>query len=244
MLALALLIIASSADAKTEARALLDEGNAHFSASRFERALEKYEAAYQLYESPKILLNMAETKRAQRRAAEAINLYERALEPGTFPQEVQAQVKARIAELDPEVGRIIVLCETEGATATVDDQTTQLARAVAVSPGFHEVEVQAKGFQPFQQSVKVEVGARVEVPAQLEVVSLSSSIGSGRSNTVTAQTNTKDPPLVTRWWLWAGVAAVVVLGVGLGVGLGTRGGDDFVPMGELGRTRTDQWTSF
>src|SRR5258706_9710451 len=41
--------------------------------------------------------------------------------------------------------------------------------------------------------------------------------------------SSSDQPLYKRWWLWAAVGGVVVVGVALGVGLGVglRGGDDF-----------------
>jgi hypothetical protein len=55
----------------------------------------------------------------------------------------------------------------------------------------------------------------------------------------------EEESIAEKWWFWtgAGVVAVAVVGVVVGIAVNT-GGDDFVPSGELPRSRTVDWETF
>lgn len=222
---------ADSSDARAQARILLDEGNTLFVEQRYEDALRRYEAAYKLFPSDKILLNQAEAHRALGRADRAVLKYERFLQHAdpTVIEAVRAQIDARLKELMPQIARVTVKVKgATGAEVTIDEVVVELGASVPVMPGLHRVAASLQKHATAVREVEVVAGQAEEVV--LELVLLTSQPPPPDAFSL------GDVP----WWVWASVAAVVVTGMTVTVA-STTGGDDFVPGGELGRSGTSGW---
>src|SRR5262245_28267266 len=108
--ALAVLVLLSLGQDEDRAKAaqLLDEGNQFFEAKQYLKALEKYEAAYETFSSPKILFNIGEAKRELGQLVQAANAYAAFINEATIDPSSAIGVKAReeLEVLDRQVARL------------------------------------------------------------------------------------------------------------------------------------------
>ena len=91
---------------EAHARELFHEGNELVDQSRYLEALEKYQAAYELWNNPKIKLNMAASLRALGRDAEALEAYEYYLREADPSAERRAEIQVICTELEWRLGRV------------------------------------------------------------------------------------------------------------------------------------------
>ena len=227
-LAVVVLLFAAAADGdKDAARALLAEGNDLLRDGRPADALERYEAAYDAYASPKILVNIGEALVALERRAEAADTFERALEE-LEPSDARDAVQARLDELRRSLGSLVVE-STPTSTVSLDGRAlgaTPLSLP-HVEPGTRSLELGAPGHAPARRDVEVREMETTTVAVTLAPLEL-----------VTPDPE-PEPPSET-WWLWAGAGVVAAAGVVVAI-VALSGGDDFVPGGELGRSSLDEW---
>lgn len=249
------------AEAKQRAAKLIDEGNGLFEQKQFEAALKKYEAAYEAYQSPKILLNLAEAHRAlgyNDRAARAYEQFLAETDEGSAAKQ-RRLANQRLEEILPQLGHIAIESEREGVQVWIDgvEAGRTPLEPIRVEPGRREVRAEAEGFEPFRDHLMVPAGQTE--PMKLALVSKNQNragmmaLDPDRTQTTpsivapeeptTVRTEADGEPLTSKWWVWAIAGVVVVAGVGIGIAAAS-GGDDFVPAGELSPTGTSQWERF
>lgn len=187
----------------TEARAerLYEQGNEHFVQRDYTEALQKYQAAIELWDHPAIRFNMAECYVSLVQPLKAYENLELALAAGPEPLESQVIYERGLelrGRLLAQLGRLTVTNVRTGIRVTIDGQAVDPSDGQAVQvvlPGGHQVVASAEGFVTATTPVVLAPGEGREVAVDLEPL---------------------PPPLVTkrrwpRWMPWT------VLGAGVGI---------------------------
>jgi tetratricopeptide (TPR) repeat protein len=170
-----LTLLAAGAGAQTlrqRAEATLRSGNQHYDRGEFERALESYREAQELFPSYKIDYNIGVALQALKRPIEALTHLRRFLGQARGRAEAAKieQCRRRIAKLRDEVGGIRLTGAPPGAEVQIDGKAagqTPLADEVYLMPGSHRVEVSATGYLPFEQTLQLEAGDHPTVTVTL-----------------------------------------------------------------------------
>jgi hypothetical protein len=235
---------AANAEAKSRAKVLLGEGTSLYDKGEFAPALERFTQAYADYASPKLLYNIAQTKRALGRLAEAMDAFERfLLEPPTDSPEMTADANAMMAELQAKLGRLHIDCSMARAEISVDGKVVGLSPLpdlLWAEPGQHQLTARHADAIPFVENVEVSIGAIRKVEIQLQRLGPTADVArsktqNGRArlakhvdapslpamDSALVQTSDASPG----WWLgrkWTWVAAgstVVLAGAATVIGL-------------------------
>ncbi len=151
--------------------ALLVEGAALYDQHQYVRALDKFQAAYAMVPSPRILYNIAKVMDELHNNPDAANAYARFLRGVAHDKGManDARVEAaqhRLTELAISVGRLQIQVQPAQARVQVDRAPLQ-DLDVYVAPGAHEVHAEAPGFQPATQILAVAAGQSAPVALQL-----------------------------------------------------------------------------
>ena len=170
---------------QSEARGLFQEGVAELDLGRYAEALDYFQRAYSLWDSPKILLNIATTLRALGENAKAATAYARYLERAEPGNPRREEVEQALREVSVELARIVWPSQPGLARIWLDDvEISAIAgREVWVEPGEHllvaertsgsrearRVTVQAAGVQPIDWAEPLPSRTPVARPAKLEV---------------------------------------------------------------------------
>ena len=216
-------------EAKTKAQVLLKEGTALFEQGDPGAALEKFEAAFAVFPSPKLQFNIGQANRDLGRPVEALRAFEKFLsEAPDASSEARADARKSVADLKARLGRLEIECGTTGVEVTVDGKPvglTPLAAPVWTTPGRHQVTGRRAQFTPAIEDVDVTEG-------RLRAVNLHMRLAAGALNPPIAQrpatvsaapsapaisTSPEAAPVEHpsyRNLFWAGVAATAVLGLG------------------------------
>lgn len=140
---------------------MLTEGNQLVRRGDFAAALKRYRAAYELFASPKLLINIGTSLRHLARDAEAARVYEQYLShPEAEPQKA-AEVKALIGELEALVARLTIVLNVPDARVRVDGRLLperSTRTTVRVDPGEHTIVAEREGRQPAVGSVQLGAG--------------------------------------------------------------------------------------
>lgn len=155
-----------------EAHRLFDEGVAAADLGDYRFAFRAFAAAQALDPQPDTLYNIGMCLRALGDPAGATNAFRDYLiaKSGRLPAEEVAEIDAILAELIPQVGRIVFDVSEPGARVLVDDAlvgTSPVVGWFAAAPGLHRVEIGKEGFEPFSSEVWVEAGQSARVDASL-----------------------------------------------------------------------------
>src|SRR5687767_1215055 len=162
------LLISQEADPKEEAKKLINRGNQAFALEDYESALTDFQKAYDTYPSPKILLNLAETYRAQENWTQAVLHYERYLADAAQDDEMVAQVETRVGELNDKVGRLDFNAADEDEITIGEDEIS--GTKAVVDPGQHLVTVKRDGHHDFIRMVSVAAGETATVEVEFEAL--------------------------------------------------------------------------
>ena len=184
---------AQDAAAKKKAGRLVDEGVAKYEAGDYNAALEKFQAAYGTFASPKIFLNLGEALRRLGRDVEAADAYSRFLsETPDLREDKKKIAQEGLAELSPRLGRLRIDAPQPGARLTLDgkDFTPPADRPAWVLPGSHSIGAQAPGFVARTMWVEVHAGEEKKVSIALEMPA-------PEKTPVVTQTPTQTPVQVT-----------------------------------------------
>ena len=173
IVALAMFVVPSAAraDDKTEAQKLFTQGNQAAGDGDYLTALDRFQAAYRIYKSPKILLNIGTMLRHLGRNVEAAAVYEAyEKDPGADPARVR-DLQRIVGEIGAVVGRVRVQVNRPDVTVRLDGH--ELAGFVngavmRVEPGEHTLVGNAPGLPP--AVVTVQVAPREERLVFLKVV--------------------------------------------------------------------------
>jgi hypothetical protein len=156
---------------KAKAKVLLQEGLAANRQSQHAQALEKFQAAYAAYPSPKLWFNIGQVELALDHSVEAIQAFEKflALVPGAQPDEKKI-ARSSVEQLRKKLGQLEVKCETNGAEITVDGKSVgrvPLAGPVWAAPGSHRVAITQEGFSPASETLDLRAGTSALVVIHL-----------------------------------------------------------------------------
>ena len=212
------------ADARKRAGTLLDEGRRRFEAGDPRGALERFEAAYATYPSPRILYNLGYALARVGRPAEAAQVLDRFLRECATDVEVSEErrrnARDELRALVARIGRIELLGAPPTARVRVDG--ARLAevpppRIVYVAPGTHQVEVEVDGFSSLAASIDVAAGGRAPLSVKLDPVAAARAAPAPAGAPVAPS---PPPPTRRRVWTWvAGGLGVALVGAGVAVSL-------------------------
>jgi len=172
-----------TAESREAARALFLEGNRLFKIPLFARAAEKYTAALSQWKHPAFYFNLALAQLNLGEEVEAHESLELALKHGEEPlgAEQFEEAKKQLQEVEHQLGRIRVTCQTMGAEVTLD------GAALFTGPGSyegwskakpHELTAKRQGYLAEARRVTVSPGTLQDV--DLKLVTLSEAADTGR----------------------------------------------------------------
>jgi hypothetical protein len=231
LLVIALFLSSPAVAEPTEAERLaaqrdLKEGNQLFALGEYQRALERYQAAYQRVPSVKLFFNFGQAYRQLGRDVEAAESYERFLaESPDTPSEVRREAQQHLGAMLGRIGYAQVSADVDGADVLVDGRShgpTPLRGPIRLTPGPHQVVVQAKPGPPYLERIEVEARKTVLVKARFADRAVPAAAPQLRSAPVALVRTRREgeaPPL--RRVGQIAVAAGVVMAVAGGVVLAT-----------------------
>lgn len=165
---------AQSTPAEKQAQALQVEGLRLMQKGDSRHALEKFEEAFRLIPSPRILFNRAKAHRALGEDVEALSDFERFLDEAPFaPKESRDDATRNVEALRPKLAYLEIQTDDAGSAIAVDGReigTAPLARPVVVARGKHEIRVAKAGMVDDVRSVSVIPGQKLRVVVRLAAV--------------------------------------------------------------------------
>ncbi len=151
-----------------QARSLFLDANEQLEKGDYTQALDKYRAAYALWQNPKILVNMGTSLRHLGRNPEAVDTYERYLRDPAADPKRSAEIQAIIQELNPTIGRLTVVPSERDAKVVLNGEViANLASPVPVEPGIHVVIVEKAGFASSSHRITLNAGESLSLPVRL-----------------------------------------------------------------------------
>ena len=151
-----------SAAAKAGAQSLLKEGAEFYQQGAFADAVEKFDQAYAIFPSPKLLFNIGQASRELGRPVESVEAFDRFLvQAPDSPPELIAEAKRSVEELSRKIGKLLIDCSVSGAEISVDGRRVGLAPLedlFRVTPGSHQVTATHPGTMPAIETVIVAAG--------------------------------------------------------------------------------------
>ena len=245
-------------DDRAEAARLIGEGNALLDQDRPGEALKRFSEAYDLFGSPTILLSLAEAHLKLGNDVRAAEYYQRFLEekaPKTAAKLVML-AEQRLEELAADLAVIKLETTVEGALVSLGDDPigeTPMPPQY-LKPGLYRLSASKEGHVPFNITLDLAGGETRTVTMPLTLVPAAPPPKPSAKPTLAPTApppvlvapppepeDDGEPGVLTSWWFWTTVGAVVAAGVTVGVVAGTSGGDSFVPGGELGLSGTSSW---
>lgn len=165
------------------ARTVFLEGNRLFRVPLFARAAEQYKTALQQWKHPAFYFNLAIAQLNLGQDVEAHDSLERAIRQGAEPlgDEQYAEAKKQLAEVERQLGRLRITCDTPGAEVTLD------GAALFVGPGVyqgwataqpHELTAKRDGYISEAKRVAIAHGETRQV--SLDLVTLSEATDRSR----------------------------------------------------------------
>jgi hypothetical protein len=156
---------------KARAKALLQEGLAFNRQGQHAQALEKFQAAYAAYPSPKLWFNIGQVQVALDHPLEAVQAFEDflALASDARPED-RKDASTALAQLGKKLGRLQIKCETTGAQISVDGKSVgrvPLPEPLWALPGRHSVTIAQSGFVSATETVELGAGATALVVIRL-----------------------------------------------------------------------------
>jgi hypothetical protein len=209
--------------AKAQAQELLSQGSKLYHQGDLAGALEKFEAAYVAFPSPKLMFNIGQAKRDLGRPVEALESFQRFLAEATNASpETMAEARNSVAELQGKLGRIRIDCDTAGAQVAVDGKSVGVAPLpdlVWATPGRHQVTAKHLSAAPAIEDVEVAVGSVSTVTLRLLPLTVSVAAAPKAAAEVNLQAAPSPSSASEGWWLgrkwtWIAAGSTVVLAAG------------------------------
>lgn len=152
--------------------ALIRQANAAFDEEDYATALEKYQAAYDLYPDPAILVRLGKTSEAMDKPKDAIGYYQEFIK--LMPDDpTSAELEKQIAELQKDVPVMVTVNSTPaGARVRVDAADAAPAGTtpaeIELAPGTHTLYFAQDGYVDASTQVEVAPGKSQTVGVELE----------------------------------------------------------------------------
>jgi hypothetical protein len=230
-LLLCIVLAAGSAhaqDQEVQARALFERAVLEADAGRHAEAAALYRESYALYAHPGTLFNLAlsETEaghraRAHRAWSELLARY-----GDVISELAHRTAEQRLRALEPELARIEIVSEPEGARVAVDSELLGSAPvSIAIEPGQHRVEAALEGYVSQSWEVAVVAQARLE-----HRFTLAPDRPAEPANVVLVRAPILDPPRPVPaesfengpWpWILGGAGVLAIAGVIVAIALAT-----------------------
>jgi len=205
---------ANDPQAKGEARVLLGEGTKLYQQGNIAGALEKFEAAYATFPSPKLMFNIGQANRDLGRPVEALQAFEKFLTGATdAAADTIADANKSAAELKRKLGQLRIDCDKTGAEVSVDGKSLGLApvpNLLWLTPGRHQVTARHADAAPAIENADVTAAAITTVTIRLGTVATPAP---------TLDLQTPPPSADASWWLgrtwtWVAAGSTVLFAVG------------------------------
>jgi hypothetical protein len=211
-----------SAKDKAAARALLREGTRLFSKGKHQDALDRFNRAYALFPSPKLLYNIAQAQRELGHQVEALTAFEGFLaQVDKPPAKLAAEVRRSVAGLQSQLAELQIQVNVTGAELSLDGRplgVAPLLDSVWVTPGAHEIAARKDGFLPAKQAVDARAGGAEQVAITLPPLAKLAAVSPDPIPTRAV------PPIYKRTWFWVAVCGAVVAGTVAAVAWTAGGG--------------------
>lgn len=238
MAALAVWLAASAAEAQSErpvddARALFEQGVRAADAQRWAEAAEAFERSYALVPRPATLRNLGLADRSLGRYARAIRELERFLASRTAPPPIVREVQRLVDEMRTRVGMLSVTTDPTTASVTLDGDAITPGETQIVDPGRHLVVATARAYNRAEERFTLAPGERRSVTLTLAPAAVTQAVLPTPHAPTPA---TQHESVLTRWWFWTAIGAVVAGGVAASVVL--LSSDASPDCGTLGRCLT------
>ncbi len=233
-------VVAEEADAElgaediearnARARALFAEGVELSDASEWSEAASRFEQALELRDAPAIRYNLAVAYAELGRRAAAMAQLDRALRADDVPTGLQASIEDLVAEIEDEVGSIVIDAEDldEGAVFLLDGveiEAEDAAHIIRVEPGSHVVTATLDGDEIARVEIAVVAGVPTDARLERGATAVETSIEAAVEDDPSDQDDER--PLVRDWRLWVGVGAgVVAIVAAVAIGVAASGDDD------------------
>ena len=210
--------------AKAQAQTLLGQGTKLYEQGDVTDALEKFQAAYAAYPSPKLMFNIGQCNRDLSRPVEAVEAFEKFLAGAAdAPPEMAADARKAVAQLQKKLGRIQIDCETAGAAVSVDGKSVGLAplpELIWVTPGRHQVTAKHASAAHGIEDVDVTAGSvstvtmrrrSLEVPVAAPSTKVAPDFG---VQTASPPSGASEGWLLGKKWTWVAAGSTVLLAAG------------------------------
>jgi hypothetical protein len=210
--------------AKAQAQALLGQGTKLYQQGDVADALEKFQAAYAAFSSPKLMFNIGQANRDLSRPVEALEAFEKFLVGAADASpEMIADARKSVAQLQKKLGRIQVDCESAGAEVSVDGKSVGLVPLpdpIWATPGHHQVTAKHASAAPAIEDADVVVGSMITVtlrllPAAVPVATPAPKAAPGFDlQAATPPSSASEGWWLGRKWTWVAACSTVLLAAG------------------------------
>ena len=210
--------------AKAQAQTLLGQGTKLYEQGDVAGALEKFNAAYAAYASPKLMFNIGQCNRDLSRPVEALEAFEKFLASAADASpEMAADARKSVAQLQKKLGRIQIDCETAGAEVSVDGKSVGLAPLpdpIWATPGHHQVTAKHASAALAIEDVDVTAGSVSTVTVRLAPLAVPVAAPAAKAAPdFDLQTRSHPSGASEGWWLgrkwtWVAAGSTVLLAVG------------------------------
>ena len=160
--------------AKDRAAALMKDAARAYQGRDYGTALTRFQEAYAVFPSPRILFNLGQSYEQLGRYVEATESFQRFLASDDHaPGRARAEAQRSLEAMRDRVARVEVVSNVAGAEVSIDGQPhgmTPLPRAVVVAVGSHQVSVRKAGAEPFDRRIDAVGGTMARVDAQLRLL--------------------------------------------------------------------------
>ncbi|MEI8255280.1 MAG: PEGA domain-containing protein [Deltaproteobacteria bacterium] len=158
----------SSAPAPDQARAIFDDGVHFMEDGRFAEAVDRFERARALRETPAVIFNLAIAQRGLGRYVDAAAGLERYLTVAGDRLEAarRTEIQTLLGDLRTSIVHARVRVAIEGASVTVDGRAVtaaQLAQPIDLDPGSHSFRATREGYRADESIQVLRAGEPVEV---------------------------------------------------------------------------------
>jgi hypothetical protein len=210
--------------AKAQAQELLGQGTKLYAQGDVAGALEKFNAAYAAYASPKLMFNIGQCNRDLSRPVEALEAFEKFLASAADASpEMAADARKAVAQLQKKLGRIQIDCETAGAEVSVDGKSVGMAPLpdpIWATPGHHQVTAKHASAALAIEDVDVTTGTVSTVTVRLAPVAVPVAAPAPKAAPdFDLQTRSQPSGASEGWWLgrkwtWLAAGSTVLLAAG------------------------------
>lgn len=222
------------ADRLKRAEITFREGAAAFDQSDFARALDRFRESFALWPRSRTLLNIAVTLKKLGRLAEAANLLAEYADAPTSEPDLVVDVKAELADLDRELGRLMFQAPT---STPIEVDGTLLAstarrRALRVAPGTHTIAQRGA-----MTTYEIARGEAITIPSPIEPSPMTPSPPPPSPSPSVARPVTTTT--TSSAYLWAGAGTLIAGGVTAYFGLRYRDAKNDLDRANANRDTSD-----